>query len=133
MSPVLRMAWPADGVTRTQNHASFSYFHLCIITSLKPVLQLTGFPNYTCHSMPLETRILSLGAPVAQMKGSLPGVCKVVISQTGFPCPTLKVAEPAYEMHIVIRETIPAAGWRGNYCLIVFSPSILTHWPTKII
>lgn len=61
----------------------------------------------------------------------MPSEHKVVICPMSFLCPGLNVAEPANEIYIVIRENIPAAGWRDNYCLIVFSPSILTQWSRK--
>ena len=65
------------------------------------------------------------------MKGSAPIEYKVVICPMGFWCTGLIVEEPANETYIVIRQNIPAAGWRDNYCLIVFFPSILAQWSRK--
>lgn len=97
MGPLFKMAWPTNGVTRTQNQIIFSYFYFCI-TSSKPVLQPSRFPKLY---LPLpatanDDNTYALRALGAWMKGSLPTAHKVLICPMGFLCPTPNVAEPDY-------------------------------------
>lgn len=120
-------------MARTQNPNLLFISLLLHCLSLKPVLQPLQF-----RKLPLPWQAAcykwwwyALRAPVAQMKGSGPGEYKVVICPMGFLCPGRHIAEPANEIYMVIRQNIPAPGWRDHYGLIVFFPSILAQWPRK--
>lgn len=110
-------------------------FHILTLhcLALKPVSQLPRSPKLHLPLRAATNDDDRLRAPVAQIRGSVPSKYKVIICPMGFLCPGLNVAEPVNEINIVIRENIPAAGWRDNYHLIVFFPCILTQWFRKII